>query len=338
MLNILLNKFSGKSVLVTGGTGSFGQAFIDLLLTRTDVSRIIVFSRDEKKQSDMRGEYLDSRVIYILGDVRDYTSVHSAMNGVNFVFHGAALKQVPSCELFPLEAVKTNVLGAFNVAQAAIGNKVEKCVFLSTDKAVLPVNAMGLTKSLMEKIIASISRDIGDSKTIFCCTRYGNVMNSRGSVIPLFIKQIKDNRPLTITDPLMTRFLMSLNEAVELVLYAFDKSLGGETYVLKSPASTIADLASALLNYYNSNLEPHIIGTRTGEKKHETLLTVEEMERSTENDRFFCVRHASDSINYNAFTKSGIVLAQKVDYTSATTVLLNQKEIIQKLILAKCLN
>jgi len=267
--------FTNETLLITGGTGSFGNAVMHRFLT-SNIKEIRIFSRDEKKQDDMRKYYKNEKLKFYIGDVRDISSIKNSMYGVDYIFHAAALKQVPSCEFFPLEAVKTNILGAENVLNAAIDNGVKKVICLSTDKAAYPINAMGISKAMMEKVFVAKSKTVNPAKTLICGTRYGNVMASRGSVIPLFIEQIKRNEPLTITDPNMTRFLMSLEEAVELVVFAFQNAKAGDIMVQKAPASTIGDLAQALLELFNADNTIRIIGTRHGEKQYETLLTNEE--------------------------------------------------------------
>jgi len=267
--------FQNKTLLITGGTGSFGNAVMERFLN-TYIKEIRIFSRDEKKQDDMRKKYNNDKLKFYLGDVRNLDSLKNAMHGVDYIFHAAALKQVPSCEFFPLEAVKTNILGTENVLNAAIDYGVKKVICLSTDKAAYPINAMGISKAMMEKVIVAKSKTVTPEKTLICGTRYGNVMASRGSVIPLFIEQIKSGQPLTITDPNMTRFLMSLEEAVELVVFAFQNAEAGDIMVQKSPASTIVDLAQAVKELFNVTNEIKIIGTRHGEKRYETLLTKEE--------------------------------------------------------------
>src|SRR3954469_6870506 len=267
--------FKDKTLLITGGTGSFGNAVMERFLD-TDIKEIRIFSRDEKKQDDMRKKYKNDKLKFYLGDVRDLASVKNAMHGVDYIFHAAALKQVPSCEFFPLEAVKTNILGTDNVLTAAIDYGVEKVICLSTDKAAYPINAMGISKAMMEKVFVAKSKTVSPDRTLICGTRYGNVMASRGSVIPLFIEQIKKGESITVTDPNMTRFLMNLEEAVELVVFAFQNAEAGDIMVQKSPASTIGDLAQAVKEIFNADNEIKIIGTRHGEKRYETLLTKEE--------------------------------------------------------------
>lgn len=317
--------FKGKTLLITGGTGSFGNAVLNRFLN-SDIKEIRIFSRDEKKQDDMRRIYQNSKIKYYIGDVRDYQSVNQAMVGVNYVFHAAALKQVPSCEFYPSQAVKTNIIGSENVANAAIANEVERFVSLSTDKAVYPVNAMGISKAMMEKIIIASSRI--SNKTVFCCTRYGNVMASRGSVIPLFIQQAKQNKPLTITDPAMTRFLMSLEESVDLVLYAFTHGNPGDIFVQKAPSSTVGDLAKAIVELFNSKSEVRIIGTRHGEKLYETLLSREEMVKAQDMGDYYRVPSDNRDLNYDVFFVEGQVeTSAEDDYTSHNTTILNVPEI-----------
>jgi UDP-N-acetylglucosamine 4,6-dehydratase/5-epimerase len=324
--------FSGNIVLITGGTGSFGNAVLDKLLN-TDVKEIRIFSRDEKKQSDMKLKYNDKRIKFIIGDVRDFSSVYYASKDVDYIFHAAALKQVPTCELYPIEAAKTNILGSYNVINASIENNIRRVVFLSTDKAVYPINAMGMTKALMEKLATSKSREMNSTQTVFCCTRYGNVMCSRGSVIPLFIDQIKTGRPITITDPDMTRFLMSLEEAVELVLNAFNDGEQGDIWVQKAPASTIYDLAVALKELFNSKVEIKVIGVRHGEKKHETLVTKEEMLKTEDKGKYFRVKRDDVDIQYcENPINTKINLLSDADYTSENTKRLNVNEIKEKLL------
>ena len=278
-----------KTLLITGGTGSFGTAFLNKAIANKEFSEIRIFSRDEKKQDDLRKSQNDSRLKFYIGDVRDSSSVSKAVKGVDYIFHAAALKQVPSCEFFPLEAIKTNVLGTENVLVSAENFEVKKVVILSTDKAAYPINAMGMTKALMEKVMVAKSRNLDDSKTIFCGTRYGNVMGSRGSVIPLFIDQIKTGKPVTITDPEMTRFMMTLDNAVELVLYAFKNGKQGEMFVQKSPAATVSILAQALLELYDSKSSIQEIGIRHGEKRYETLVTSEEMSKAVDLGNYYSI-------------------------------------------------
>ncbi|MEL0008557.1 MAG: polysaccharide biosynthesis protein [Flammeovirgaceae bacterium] len=294
-----------KKLLITGGTGSFGTAFLKKALIDNNFDEIRIFSRDEKKQDDLRIELNDSRVKFHIGDVRDYSSVSQAINGVDYIFHAAALKQVPSCEFFPLEAIKTNILGTENVLLSAEAFEVKKVVILSTDKAAYPINAMGMTKALMEKVMVAKSRNLDDSKTIFCGTRYGNVMASRGSVIPLFINQIKTSRPLTITDPEMTRFMMTLDNAVELVLYAFKNGKQGEMFVQKAPAVKVSILAQALLELYDSKSPIQEIGIRHGEKKYETLVTSEEMVKAIDLGKYYSIGSDNRDLNYAPYFSEG---------------------------------
>ena len=324
--------FNGKTLLVTGGTGSFGNAVMRRFL-HTDISEIRVFSRDEKKQDDMRKRLANPKVKFYVGDVRDYNSVRSAMNGVDYVFQAAALKQVPSCEFYPLEALKTNALGTENVCNAAIDSGVKRLIALSTDKAVYPINAMGISKAMMEKLVVAKSRLAGPEQTRFCCTRYGNVMASRGSVIPLFIEQIKHKQPLTITDPEMTRFLMSLDDAVDLVLYAIENGNQGDTFVQKSPASTIGDLAKALLELFKADNEIKIIGTRHGEKLYETLLTREEMAHAEDIGNYYRIPADNRDLNYNKFFVEGETQHSKSDdYHSHNTERLDVAGVKEKLL------
>lgn len=326
--------FQGKTLLITGGTGSFGNAVLRRFLD-TDVREIRIFSRDEKKQDDMRKTLKNNKVKFYIGDVRNYDSVCAAMSGVDYVFHAAALKQVPSCEFHPMEAVRTNVLGAENVLNAAIEKQVKKVIVLSTDKAVYPINAMGMSKALMEKVMVAKSRTVTDNGTILCGTRYGNVMASRGSVIPLFIEQIKKGAPITITDPNMTRFLMSLDDAVNLVLYAFEHGEQGDIFVQKAPASTIYDLAVALQEMFNGNNAIKIIGTRHGEKQHETLLTREEFAHALDLGRYYRIPADNRDLNYNKYFVDGEEnISELQDYNSHNTERLNVpqiKELLSKL-------
>lgn len=327
-----LNIFKDKVLLVTGGTGTFGNAVVRRFLN-TDIKEIRVFSRDEKKQDDMRKFYKNDKLKFYIGDVRDIQSVRNVMHGVDYIFHAAALKQVPSCEFFPLEAVKTNVLGAENVLTAAIEFGVKKVVCLSTDKAVYPINAMGLSKAMMEKIFIAKSRTVDPDRTLICGTRYGNVMASRGSVIPLFIQQIKSGKPLTVTNPDMTRFLMSIEEAVELVLYAFENGRPGDIFVKKSPASTIGTLAQAVKEIFEAGNEIKIIGTRHGEKMHETLLTKEEHLVAEDLDDFFRIPADTRDLNYEKYFEEGTLdLSRYVDYRSDNTMILNLEQTKEKLL------
>lgn len=308
--------FKNKILLITGGTGSFGNAVLNRFLS-SDVSEIRIFSRDEKKQDDMRLQYKNEKLKFYIGDTRDIDSLQDAMRGVDFVFHAAALKQVPSCEFYPLEAIKTNMLGTENVLNSAIANGVKRVIVLSTDKAVYPINAMGISKAMAEKLVVAKSRNLSTTDTVLCCTRYGNVMASRGSVIPLFIDQILGGKSLTITDPKMTRFLMSLEESVDLVLYAFANAEQGDIFVQKAPASTVEDLAKALLNIYSSNSEIKIIGTRHGEKLYESLVSREEMAHAQDMGRYYRIPADTRDLNYDKYYSSGedsISIAQ--DFTS----------------------
>lgn len=321
--------FSDKTILITGGTGSFGNAVMKRFI-QTDVKEIRIFSRDEKKQDDMRRHYKDSRLKFYIGDVRDLSSVKNAMHGVDFVFHAAALKQVPSCEFFPMEAVKTNVIGTDNVLTAAIEEKVKKVVCLSTDKAAYPINAMGISKAMMEKVFVAKAKTC--ETTVICGTRYGNVMASRGSVIPLFIDQVKSNRDLTVTDPNMTRFLMSLDEAVELVIYAYQHANAGDIMVQKSPASTVGDLAIAIKELFASDVSIKIIGTRHGEKLYETLLTKEEFLVAQDLGNYYRVPCDKRDLNYDKFFVEGDTkLSQEHEYSSHNTVRLSVAQIKEKL-------
>ena len=319
--------FEDKILLITGGTGSFGDAVLGRFLN-TDIKEIRIFSRDEKKQEDMRLRLKSDKVKFYIGDVRDYESVDSALKGVDYIFHAAALKQVPSCEFYPMEAVKTNVLGAENVLNAAINNKVKKVIVLSTDKAVYPINAMGASKALMEKLMVAKSRTVDEDITILCGTRYGNVIASRGSVIPLFIHQIKSGQSLTVTDPNMTRFMMSLDSAVDLVLYAFKHAQQGDMFVKKSPACTMRDLAFAIKELFKAKNEIKIIGTRHGEKLYETLLTREEMAKAEDCGDYFRISADTRDLNYNKYFIEGETeVSVKEDYNSHNIKRLKVKEI-----------
>ena len=317
--------FTNKTLLITGGTGSFGNAVLQRFLD-TDIAEIRIFSRDEKKQDDMRKRYANMKLKFYIGDVRDYASVLNATRGVDFIFHSAALKQVPSCEFHPMEAVKTNVIGTENVLEAAIQNKVKRVVCLSTDKAVYPINAMGISKAMMEKVMVAKSRAVDDATTVICGTRYGNVMASRGSVIPLFIDQVRAGIPLTITDPEMTRFMMTLEDAVDLVLYAFEHGRNGDIFVQKAPAATVAVLVSALLAVMGApGHHVHVIGTRHGEKLYETLLSREEMAAAEDRGAYYRVPPDLRDLNYRKFVEEG---EQKIsfseDYNSHNTERLDQ--------------
>jgi UDP-N-acetylglucosamine 4,6-dehydratase/5-epimerase len=327
-----ISMFARSKILITGGTGSFGNVVARHFL-RTEVEEIRIFSRDEKKQEDMRIALGNDRLKFIIGDVRDYASIHDALSGVDYVFSAAALKQVPSCEFYPLEAVRTNVLGSENVLSACIANGVKKVVVLSTDKAVHPVNAMGMSKGLMEKVMVAKSRTVKPGSIVMSATRYGNVMCSRGSVIPLFIRQAKEGRPITVTDPDMTRFLMSLEEAMNLVFYAFSNAQGGDIFVQKAPACTIYDLARAVRDLFNPNTDIQVIGTRHGEKKHETLLGREEMVRAEDLGDYYRIPPDDRNLNYSAFFTSGEThLSTLGDYTSENTERLDLPRIKERLL------
>jgi UDP-N-acetylglucosamine 4,6-dehydratase len=326
--------FKNRTLLITGGTGSFGNAVLRRFLN-SDIKEIRIFSRDEKKQDDMRQYYNNAKIKYYIGDVRNYESINSAMKGVDFVFQAAALKQVPSCEFFPIEAVRTNVLGCENVLNAAMENKVSRVIVLSTDKAVYPINAMGMSKALSEKVMVAMSRSLNGTGIVFCGTRYGNVMASRGSVIPLFTEQIKKGNPLTITDPNMTRYMMTLDDAVDLVLFAFKNGNPGDIFVQKSPACTIEVLAKALLELYKSDNPIKIIGTRHGEKLYETLVNREEMIKAEDLGNFYRIPADTRDLNYNRFFIEGEAqISQMEEYTSHNTSRLNieeTKELLLKL-------
>lgn len=319
--------FKDKVLMITGGTGSFGNQVLKRFLV-TDVGEIRIFSRDEKKQEDMRIELNNPKLKFYIGDVRNYDSIHQAMKGVNYVFHAAALKQVPSCEFYPLEAVRTNVLGAENVMTAAIANKAEKVVMLSTDKAVYPINAMGLSKALMEKFMVAKARMQNDGETVLCATRYGNVMASRGSVIPLFVSQLKGGKELTITDPNMTRFLMSLDDSVDLVLHAYEHGRQGDIFVQKAPASTIGDLAQALKEILNKDNPVRIIGTRHGEKLYESLVSREEMARVEDMAGYYRIPADNRDLNYAKYFSDGEERISVLDdYTSHNTERLSIEQV-----------
>lgn len=334
--------FRNKVLLITGGTGSFGNAVLRRFLT-TDIAEIRILSRDEKKQDDMRHEYQENypsdvdKIKFYIGDVRDYKSIVNAFRGVDYVFHAAALKQVPSCEFYPMEAVKTNVQGSDNVVSACIANGVKKAIFLSTDKAAYPINAMGMTKAVMEKNVIARSRQMLEGDPVLCLTRYGNVMGSRGSVIPLFCQQIDEGKQLTVTNPAMTRFMMTLNDAVDLVLYAFEHGQQGDLFIQKAPAATIETLAHAILELKGSDLGISAIGTRHGEKLFEVLVTAEEMLRAEDLPGFFRIPADNRDLNYdNYFCKGTPVLEQNRQYTSHNTQQLNvdeMKQLLRKLTL-----
>jgi len=324
--------FKDKTLLITGGTGSFGNAVMERFL-HTDIKEIRIFSRDEKKQDDMRKIYNNNKLKFYIGDVRDIASVRYAMNDVDYVFHAAALKQVPSCEFFPMEAVKTNVIGTENVLNASIEYGVKKVICLSTDKAAYPINAMGISKAMMEKVFVAKAKTVSPEKTLICGTRYGNVMASRGSVIPLFVEQLKAGKPLTVTDPEMTRFLMSLEEAVELVVFAFQNANAGDIMVQKSPASTIADLARAIKELFNADNEVKIIGTRHGEKLFETLLTREENVVADDLEGFYRVPADNRDLNYDKYFENGDKkLSSDEEYNSHNTYRLTIEQIKDKLL------
>lgn len=324
--------FDNKILLITGGTGSFGNTVLKRFLN-TSVKEIRVFSRDEKKQEDMRISLNNDKLKFYIGDVRDYESISAALVGVDYVFHAAALKQVPSCEFYPMEALKTNVIGTENVLNAAIARKVNRVVVLSTDKAVYPINAMGISKAMAEKVMVAKSRQVPDGGTVFCATRYGNVMASRGSVIPLFVDQLNKGEPLTITDPHMTRFLMSLEDSVDLVLHAFEHAKQGDIFIQKAPASTVGDLAIALKELFQKSNPVRVIGTRHGEKLYETLVSREEMAKSEDMGRYYRIPADNRDLNYKKYFVEG---EEKVsildDYTSHNTNRLDVPSIKQLLI------
>jgi UDP-glucose 4-epimerase len=319
--------FADSVLMITGVTGSFGNAVLNRFL-HTDVREIRVFSRDEKKQEDMRIALNNPKLKFYIGDVRNYNSIHEAMQGVDYVFHAAALKQVPSCEFYPMEAVRTNILGAENVLNAAVACGVQRVIVLSTDKAVYPVNAMGISKAMMEKLMVAKARMRREGETVLCATRYGNVMASRGSVIPLFVRQIKEGKPLTVTDPTMTRFLMSLEDSVDLVLHAFEHGRQGDIFVQKAPASTVGDLAQAIKELFASDAPIRIIGTRHGEKLYESLLSREEMAGAEDMDRYYRVSSDDRDLNYNKYFVEGETKVSALDdYTSHNTERLNVEQV-----------
>ena len=327
--------FNGKTLLITGGTGSFGNAVLKRFLD-TDIKEIRVFSRDEKKQDDIRIKYRNSKIKYHIGDVRNIQSIRNAMYGVDYIFHAAALKQVPSCEFFPMEAVETNVIGTENVLTAAIEYGVKKVICLSTDKAAYPINAMGMSKAMMEKVFVAKSRTVDPQKTTICGTRYGNVMGSRGSVIPLFIEQIKNGLPLTLTEPSMTRFIMSLEEAVELVLFAFKNAYAGDIMVQKAPACTIEMLARAVKELFGADNEIKIIGIRHGEKMYETLLTKEESMHAIDMGNFYRVPADNRDLNYKKYFSKGNTNKDLIsEFNSNNTKILNLEEVKEKLLSLK---
>lgn len=318
--------------MITGGTGSFGNTVLKRFLS-TDVREIRIFSRDEKKQEEMRIALNNSKLKFYIGDVRDYASVHDAMKGVDFVFHAAALKQVPSCEFYPMEAVRTNVIGTENVMNAATANRVKRVVVLSTDKAVYPINAMGISKAMAEKLMVAKSRMQMEGETVFCATRYGNVMASRGSVIPLFVSQLRDGKPLTVTDPNMTRFLMSLEDSVDLVLYAYEHGQQGDIFVQKAPASTVADLAQAVKELFKKDNEVRIIGTRHGEKLYESLISREEMAHATDMGGYYRIPADNRDLNYAKYFSEGETeISELEDYTSHNTHRMNVEQIKELLL------
>ena len=319
--------FKNKVLLITGGTGSFGNAVLRNFLS-TDIKEIRIFSRDEKKQDDMRKAYNHDKLKFYLGDVRDINSLDDAIKGVDYIFHAAALKQVPSCEFYPMQAVQTNVVGTENVLNIAIKHKVKNVIVLSTDKAVYPINAMGISKAMMEKVAVSKSRNMNDNETVICCTRYGNVMASRGSVIPLFIDQIRNNKDITITDPNMTRFMMSLDDAVDLVMFAFKNGQNGDIFVQKAPAATVGLLANTLKNMLNRTTHNiRVIGTRHGEKLYDTLLTREEMVHAEDMGNYFRIPADNRDLNYEKYFEEGEVITEITDYHSHNTIQLNEEEL-----------
>jgi UDP-N-acetylglucosamine 4,6-dehydratase len=319
--------FKGKVLMITGGTGSFGNTVLKRFLS-TEVREIRIFSRDEKKQEEMRIALNDPKLKFYIGDVRDYDSIYQAMKGVDYVFHAAALKQVPSCEFYPMEAVRTNVLGSENVMNAAIARGVSRVVMLSTDKAVYPINAMGISKAMMEKFMVAKARMQNTGETVLCATRYGNVMASRGSVIPLFVSQLKEDKPLTVTDPNMTRFLMSLEDSVDLVLYAFQHGEQGDIFVQKAPASTVADLAKALKELFKKDNSVRVIGTRHGEKLYESLISREEMAKAQDMGGYYRIPADNRDLNYAQYFSEGEEkISQLDDYTSHNTERLNVEQI-----------
>lgn len=325
--------FKDKCLMITGGTGSFGNTVLKRFVVSTDVREIRIFSRDEKKQEEMRLALNNPRVKFYIGDVRDYQSINQAMKGVDYVFHAAALKQVPSCEFYPMEAVRTNVLGTENVMNAASANRVQRMIVLSTDKAVYPINAMGMSKALAEKLVVAKSRLQQEGETTFCATRYGNVMASRGSVIPLFVSQLKSGNKLSVTDPNMTRFLMSLEDSVDLVLYAFQHGKQGDIFVQKAPASTVADLAQALKEVFHKSNEIQIIGTRHGEKLYESLISREEMAHAEDLGGYYRIPADNRDLNYaKYFSEGDETVSVAEDYTSHNTVRLNVDQVKELLL------
>jgi UDP-N-acetylglucosamine 4,6-dehydratase len=320
--------YTNKTILITGGTGSFGNAVLQHFMN-TDIGEIRIFSRDEKKQEDMRIAYKNPKLNFIVGDIRDYDSVYSATRGVDYIFHAAALKQVPSCEFYPLQAIKTNILGAENLLESAARNLVKKVVVLSTDKAVYPINTMGMSKALMEKLTISKSREslVKNNNSVYTATRYGNVMASRGSIIPLLIQQIKEGKPLTITNPSMTRFMMSLPESVNLVLYAFNNAKPGDIFVQKSPATTVHNLAIALKEIFNASNEIQIIGPRHGEKIHETLCSSEEMAKAEDLEKYYRIPADLRDLNYTKYVQTDGPKLIVDEYNSSNTNILNLQEL-----------
>ena len=319
--------FKNKVLMITGGTGSFGHVVLKRFLS-TDVQEIRIFSRDEKKQEDMRIKFNNDKLKFYIGDVRDYDSIYQTMKGVDYVFHAAALKQVPSCEFYPMEALRTNVIGTENIMNAATANKVKRMILLSTDKAVYPINAMGISKAMAEKLMVAKSRLQSEGETIFCATRYGNVMASRGSVIPLFVSQLKEGRPLTLTDPNMSRFLMSLEDSVDLVLYAYEHGEQGDIFVQKAPSSTVADLAQAVKEIFNKDNEVNVIGTRHGEKLYESLISREEMAHAFDMGDYYRIPADNRNLNYAKYFSEGEEEISKLnDYTSHNSRRLNVEQV-----------
>lgn len=324
--------FKDKILLITGGTGSFGNTVLKRFLN-TDIKEIRIFSRDEKKQDEMRNLLKNDKVKYYIGDVRDYESINYALKEVDYVFHAAALKQVPSCEFYPMEAIKTNIIGSDNVFKAALANEVKKVILLSTDKAVYPVNAMGMSKALAEKALQARARAAKEGETVFCATRYGNVMASRGSVIPLFVNQMKEGKDLTVTDPDMTRFMMSLEESVDLVLYAFEHGEQGDVFIQKAPASTILELATALKEIFKSNTDIKIIGPRHGEKSYETLVTKEEFVKAIDCGKYYKIPADNRDLNYEKyFTEGNNAIRNMVEYNSDNTNRVNVEQLKEMLL------
>jgi len=323
--------FKGKTLMITGGTGSFGETVLKRFLN-TDIGEIRIFSRDEKKQDDMRHRYKSEKIKYYIGDIRNLQSLKDAMYGVDYIFHAAALKQVPSCEFFPMEAVMTNVIGTNNVLTAAIEEGVKKVICLSTDKAVYPVNAMGTSKAMMEKVIVAKARSVDPKKTTICCTRYGNVLYSRGSIVPLFVEQIKNGKDLTVTDKNMSRFIMTLEEAVDLVLFAFENAKAGDIFVQKAPACSIIDLAEATKKIFNADNKIKIIGIRHGEKLYEVLLSKEERATAVDMGNFYCVPADTRTLNYDKYMVDGNEDIETLDeFNSMNTLQLNIEQIVEKL-------